>query len=46
MSRKNMITLAVVLVVGYLIYNMSRKPKQQSTQGGNGQPPQQNRRFR
>ncbi len=40
-----MITLAVVLVVGYLIYNMSRKPKQQ-TQGGQGQGQAQQRRFR
>ena len=45
MSRKNMITLAVVLVVGYLIYNMSRKPKQQSA-NGQQQPPVQTRRFR
>ena len=28
MNRKNLITLAVVLVVGYLLWNMSKKQQQ------------------
>ena len=35
MSKKNLITLAVVLVVGYLLWNMSKK--QQSQSCGQGQ---------
>jgi hypothetical protein len=30
MNKKNLITLAVVLVVGYLLWNMSQKQQQQT----------------
>jgi hypothetical protein len=36
MSKKNLITLAVVLVVGYLLWNMSKK-QQGSQSCGQGQ---------
>ena len=32
MNKKNLITLAVVLVVGYLLWNMSNKQQTQSPQ--------------
>ena len=32
MNKKNLITLAVVLVVGYLLWNMSNKQQQQTPQ--------------
>ena len=34
MSKKNLITLAVVLVVGYLLWNMSKKQQSQSCAQG------------
>ena len=34
MSKKNLITLAVVLVVGYLLWNMSKKQQGQTCAQG------------
>lgn len=51
MNKKNLITLAVVLVVGYLLWNMSKKQQTQQcpqgqVMGADGVCAQQVARFR